>query len=217
MEYPPGAALSESALRPETGVGRTPIREALQQLAIEGLIQIIPRKGTFVQPLQLDDIRKIYELRLEIEGLGARWAATRATPQEKQEMLTLVASLQGNLPGGGADLDAQFHALIAQASHNPYLKELHSRLYALSLRLLRLANQVIDEADLRTARPEYEAIVDAICSGQGELAEELLRGHIRKYPGRIVAYLTQFDADAPAIQLGDEHAKADQGSHDLAR
>lgn len=72
-----GDELKEKNIGDELGVSRTPVREALRQLELEGLVSIIPNKGAFVEGVSTDDIRDIYEIRALLEGLCARWAATR--------------------------------------------------------------------------------------------------------------------------------------------
>ncbi len=212
MEYPPGAALSEATLRVETGIGRTPIREALQRLANEDLVQIFPRKGTFVKPLQLSDIRHVYELRLELEGLAGRWAASRITPQQMEQMHALLAKVRdpGTCDFDATSFDAQFHALIGEASHNPYLQDMLSRLYVQSMRLLHLTNQSIGTEELLEARPEYAAIVEAVCSNESERAEQLLRQHVQRYTGRILGYLMRLES-APAPSRDETALPAEGG------
>ena len=73
-----GDELKEKNIGDELGVSRTPVREALRQLELEGLVSIIPNKGAFVEGVSTDDIRDIYEIRALLEGLCARWAATRS-------------------------------------------------------------------------------------------------------------------------------------------
>ena len=73
-KYMPGDELKEKNIGDELGVSRTPVREALRQLELEGLISIIPNKGAFVEGVSLDDVRDIYEIRALLEGLCAKWA-----------------------------------------------------------------------------------------------------------------------------------------------
>lgn len=76
-----GDELKEKNIGDELGVSRTPVREALRQLELEGLVSIIPNKGAFVEGVSTDDIRDIYEIRALLEGLCARWAATRISDE----------------------------------------------------------------------------------------------------------------------------------------
>lgn len=85
-----GDELKEKNIGDELGVSRTPVREALRQLELEGLVSIIPNKGAFVEGVSTDDIRDIYEIRALLEGLCARWAATRISDE-------LMAAMEENI------------------------------------------------------------------------------------------------------------------------
>lgn len=85
-----GDELKEKNIGDELGVSRTPVREALRQLELEGLVSIIPNKGAFVEGVSTDDIRDIYEIRALLEGLCARWAATRISDE-------LMATMEENI------------------------------------------------------------------------------------------------------------------------
>lgn len=85
-----GDELKEKNIGDELGVSRTPVREALRQLELEGLVSIIPNKGAFVEGVSTDDIRDIYEIRALLEGLCARWAATRISDE-------MMAAMEENI------------------------------------------------------------------------------------------------------------------------
>jgi DNA-binding GntR family transcriptional regulator len=78
--------LKEIRIGKELGVSRTPVREALRQLELEGLVQIIPNRGAFVTGIQENDVRDIYAIRALLEGLCARWATERITPEQLEAM-----------------------------------------------------------------------------------------------------------------------------------
>jgi DNA-binding GntR family transcriptional regulator len=82
LELPPGSAIHETALAEELQLGRTPIREALKLLQAEQLVTTVPRRGMFVSSISITDLQQIAEVRMQLEGLAARLAAQRATPEE---------------------------------------------------------------------------------------------------------------------------------------
>lgn len=98
----PGMKLQEDALAERLGVSRTPIREALSRLAHEGLVTMVPRRGTFVVDLTQEDIVDLYEVREAIEGMAARLAARRRTAEQLRQMQAAFAPFRGGAGRGGA-------------------------------------------------------------------------------------------------------------------
>jgi DNA-binding GntR family transcriptional regulator len=128
LELPPASLLNEADLMTELDLGRTPIREALQRLALENLVVILPRRGTIVADLNMSDLQKIFEIRLELEAYAVRLAAERATPAQIVEMELLFANCDEFIQQGDYDqligLDHQAHRLLAQAAHpDPVLEQ----------------------------------------------------------------------------------------------
>ena len=85
-EFAPGERLMEISLANRLGVSRTPVREALRQLELEGLVRIIPNRGAFVEGITKEDVKDIYEIRARLEGLCAKWAADRITKDQIAEL-----------------------------------------------------------------------------------------------------------------------------------
>lgn len=119
----PGELLVEKILVEMTGIGRTPVREAVQRLAAEGLIRILPRKGLMVTPLRRTDLTKALEARKVLQRMLAVKAADRATPEQRQALQVLATQIDA----AGVDLeeflrlDARLHDLLGAASHNHFL------------------------------------------------------------------------------------------------
>src|SRR4029077_16175561 len=86
LELPPGAAVREAEVARRLGVGRTPVREALQRLAMNYLVELVPGRGAFVTPVSLPDLVKITEIRVGLEGFAAASAAARASTAERQAL-----------------------------------------------------------------------------------------------------------------------------------
>ena len=95
LELAPGAVVSERELMERLGLGRTPIREALRTLAQEKLVEVYPRRGIFVSPVDVGDLAALSEARIALEGFAARLAAERATPADRE----LARALLDELPG----------------------------------------------------------------------------------------------------------------------
>jgi DNA-binding GntR family transcriptional regulator len=176
VELLPGTLISEAELMERYQVGRTPLREALQRLAVEGLVTTVPRRGTFVSAVGVEDVRAVYEMRCRLDAFAAELAAERATAQE-------VAEMEQNLREAGAAaeidktlFDQQMHELIARAAHNLYLYETLSRLYALSVRLFNLRHY--QRETFEEMRVELGAVVQAIKSRDPEGAAAAALRHI---------------------------------------
>src|SRR5918912_1805367 len=99
LELPPGAIVNERELMERLGLGRTPIREALRQLAQEKLVEVFPRRGIFFSGVNVRDLASLSEVREQLEPYAARLAAERATAAEREELAELVTELDGIEPG----------------------------------------------------------------------------------------------------------------------
>lgn len=139
LELAPGRMLLDRELTEELGVGRTPIREALQRLAVEGLIVHFPHRGMAVAEITSVGTRDIYEFRSLIDGEAARLAAVRATDGEIAELLRLATELTKHAEGEDVsayvELDRAFYGLLGEACRNLYIAETIPRIFNLHLRL----------------------------------------------------------------------------------
>ncbi|MBE7552022.1 MAG: GntR family transcriptional regulator [Anaerolineales bacterium] len=191
LELPPASLLNESDLMSELRLGRTPIREALQRLALENLVVILPRRGTIVADLNMSDLQKIFEMRLELEIYAVRLAAERATPAEVAEMEALLAKSDEIIQRGDyrqlMQLDHQVHQLLARAAHNEFLEETLERLYTHGLRLWYISLHKVSR--LHEAIAEHREIIAAIRRGDGPRAAEIMRTHITDFQTQLTAAL----------------------------
>ena len=187
LRLAPGALINEATLIDELGLGRTPIREALQRLASEGLIVMRPRRGASVASLNITDLQQIFELRRTLEGYAAGLAAERATPTDLERMHTVLAALEQIGPDADAEahiaIDRAFHRALARAAHNPFLEATLARMYTLSLRLWYLALARI--GPMRESIEDLRAVVDAVARRDSAQAEAALRAHITAFQQRI--------------------------------
>ena len=179
--------LTEIKLSEKMGVSRTPIREALRRLDQEHIIEITP-KGAKVIGITPDDIRDIYEIRLRIEGLAARWAAEKASDEAIAAMKE-VLDLQEfyttkSAPEQLKNTDSRFHELLYAASGSNALLDtlvpLHRRI--VKYRRASLSGQQRAEQSY----DEHRAILQAVVNRDGNEAERLLRRHIENARDNIL-------------------------------
>lgn len=193
LALPPASLLNEAELMAELKLGRTPIREALQRLAYENLVVILPRRGTIVADLNVSDLQKIFEVRLELEICAARLAAGRATSEQLVEMETLFAAAETIIQQGDyhqlIGLDYQVHMLVARAAHNEFLEEILERLYTHVLRLWYVSLHKVDR--LAEAVADHGALIASIKAGDETRAAEIMRAHIMGFQTQFAAVLYQ--------------------------
>src|SRR6201999_2770905 len=132
LRIAPGAPIDEDVLGGELGIGRPPVREAIKRLALENLVTVYPRRGTFASEINITDLAAISDVRVQLEGHAARRAAERLTPEQREQLDAREGS-------GDADalmrLDAQIHRCVYAWSGNAYLQETLERYLNLSLRI----------------------------------------------------------------------------------
>ena len=138
LKLAPGSAISEAELSGHLGIGRTPIREALQRLARERLVTILPRRGIIVSPIDVAAQLRLLEVRRELERLIARSAARRATEAERTRFRLLAAGFEKAAKAGDdvafMRIDRDFNILCSAASHNEFAANAMSLMHALSRR-----------------------------------------------------------------------------------
>ncbi len=189
-EIPPRQHLVEAKIAKEIGTSRTPIREALHSLELEGLIESIPRVGYVVKPINEDEVAEICEIRAAIEGVGARWAMQKA-PQRLIEDLRKNISMseetaaQGD-PKAFVELDAQFHEIIAKLSGSKRLQELGQ---TLRRHMLRYRIQSIYLTDnVSRAIQGHKGILEAMEKGNLEEVNRAIKYHLEQSKKDILRY-----------------------------
>lgn len=188
LVLPPNAVVDEAQLQRELGLGRTPIREALKRLELERLITIIPRRGIFVTPINLTDLQRLYEVRVNLEGLATELAAQRGTAVHWQEMALILDQAVGLDVLSAAQLiaiDEGCHRIIYQAADNQFLQQTLAALFPLSLRLWHVAlSKLGDKKDSIIEYKhivEHQAILAALQKGDAPTAADLMRRHVAAY------------------------------------
>ena len=139
LRIAPGEPIDEDALGAELGIGRTPVREAIKRLALENLVTVFPRRGTFASEINITDLADISDVRTQLEGHAAYRAAQRMSPPLRAELDALLVALARSEGSGDTGelmaLDTAVHRFIHRAAGNPYLEETLGRYLNLSLRI----------------------------------------------------------------------------------
>ncbi len=179
-EYKDGDSLNELRLSKELGVSRTPVREALMQLELEGLVRNIPNKGAVVVGVTEQDTHDIYEIRIRIEGLASKLCAEKITEEELRALEQIVELQEFYLMKNDTDqiwrLDSDFHKIIYDASRSRPLRSTLSNFHNYIKKARDMSMQSEGRAEKCVA--EHKAILDAIKSRDGALAEKLTAEHI---------------------------------------
>lgn len=186
LKLAPGSVIEETRLRTDLELGRTPIREALQRLAHENLVTFVPHRGTFVTDINLTDLHRLTEIRLEMEGYAAELAAQRATEAD----LTAIASLMRELDSmeesdvhGLMRLDQRIHRQVYRSARNPFLQAMLEEVFNLSLRIWFLGLE--RGVHLKEAVEEHRRLLDAIVSHDAARARSVMRDHIAGFEQAI--------------------------------
>jgi DNA-binding GntR family transcriptional regulator len=188
LRLPPGTALREDELMRDLTLGRTPLREAVKRLALEGLVEVRPRSGTYVTDIEATDIVHIAEVRAELEPAAARLAARRMDDRLRAVAAQLDAELEAIEGTFGIDaymrLDERVHHFVWNAAGNPYLVDALERLWALSLRIWHLVLERV--AALPAAVHEQRALLHALVAGDAALAEARMLVHVPAFATEIM-------------------------------
>lgn len=175
--------LRENTIGKELGVSRTPVREALRQLELEGLVTIVPNKGAYVTGITAKDVRDIYTVRSLLEGLCARWATEHITEEQLDELEEIVLLSEFHMKKEGhnnteqiAILDGRFHAVLYEASNSRILGHVLTDFH----RYVQMARKssIVSEERARKSIREHKQILRAIRDKDADLAEQLANEHI---------------------------------------
>ena len=183
----PGDPLAETALAARFGLSRTPVREALQRLAAEGLVERGPRRAFVVRRMSDDALRHLFEALAELEALCASLAALRMTPTDHALLAGILD--RDDLPGSDyAEANIRFHARLRQGAGNAVLVELLEDLDRRSLPW-RNAQFSARQARIATSRAEHRAILAAITARDADRAADRMRAHMGASLGVILEML----------------------------
>ena len=181
-EIPPGTRMMEEEIAENIGVSRTPIREAIRQLEKEGLVTLKPRKGAYVSDIIKKDMQEILEVRENMEGLAAAYAAERMSDEEKDELEQVAKNFIIAVKTGNTEdmifYDTDFHHKIVLGTKNQILIKMVEQLQELVLRFRYLHYDDFKRAELMIE--EHENILLAIKTCDVEGARQAAFSHIEK-------------------------------------
>jgi DNA-binding GntR family transcriptional regulator len=176
----PRERLMEIQLADELGVSRTPIREALRKLELEGFIVMVPRKGAYVADLSFKDIADVFEIRAALEGLAAGLAAERITDEELEEMERYLVEKADAIARNDmerlVEVDTGFHDIIYRASRNERLTSIINNLRE-QIQRFRTMSLAYPGRSKRSLE-EHRNIIEAIQSRDAQLARQVAQEHI---------------------------------------
>jgi DNA-binding GntR family transcriptional regulator len=185
LTIPPGAPINEESLGRELGLGRTPLREAIKRLALENLVAVYPRRGTFVTEINITDLAHISDVRVQLEGHAAYRAAQRLTAAQREELDALVAEIEQ--PRSDADalmgLDARIHRFVYRCAANPYLRNTLEHYLNLSLRIWYLVLGRLPHLFERVH--EHSELLHAIRAGDADGARAIAAEHVATFESEI--------------------------------
>lgn len=198
-QYKPGEWMRQERIAQELGVSQMPVREALKELASEGLIEHVPYRGARVVNISANDVEDIYALRAFLESRAAGLAASQITPEELTELKQLHAEIEEySAPEHLAkyrELNRRFHELIFTASRRDYLIRTLKLLWAAFPTMLmgnypRTASQPLvgrDNVDLI----EHATIIDALKRGNADAAQKAMKEHIESVMRELMGTITK--------------------------
>ncbi len=191
LQIAPGAPIDEDLIGEQLGMGRTPVREAIKRLALENLVTVFPRRGTFASEINITDLAHISDVRLVLEGQAAYRAAQRLTDETRVELNGLLSELDAVERSGDhvalMAVDADVHRFVYRAAGNPYLEETCSRYFNLSLRIWYLALDRLPHVGARVH--EHREVLAAILDGDPERARRVMAEHVETFEREIRSVL----------------------------
>lgn len=201
--FPPGSRLMEIQLATEMGVSRTPVREAIRKLELEGLVVMIPRRGAYVANLSIKDISDVYEIRTALDELAARLAAERINDEELEELQRDLVLFERYAEERDVnkivELDGAFHDVLYRASRNDRLVGIISNLRE-QITSIR-GRSMLYPGRLKKTIDEHREIVDCIAQRDPDKSERAVRRHMEQ-------------AERTLLKLIEEQSEEAQGEKD---
>jgi DNA-binding GntR family transcriptional regulator len=182
QRFAPGERLDIDGIASQLGVSLTPVRNAVETLAGEGLIEVRPRSGTFVASLSIEDVEEVLDLRCALECLAAEKAAARLTDADISKARSLVETLAAPIRDDGdrrthENANSRLHQILIRAAGNRRLAEMYDRLNA-HLVIARLHSGTAWSDRLEQERAEHEQIAGAMARRDPAALRDALRSHI---------------------------------------
>lgn len=184
LELAPGEVVREAELQERLGVGRTPLREALQRLARDQFVEVVPRRGMFVSPIDVGELSTLHETRAVMEPYTARLACARGGQERWDEMRALLDSVDSHLDDEALlAVDRRCHEIVWDAAGNRFLTDTLDMLYAHSNRVWHMYLAAVPRT--REAVDEHRDMLDAFEARDVERAGALVEAHIRSFDDQV--------------------------------
>lgn len=184
LDLAPGDVIREVDLQARLGLGRTPIREALQRLVRDQFVTVIPRRGMFVSRVDVGELGLLYETRAILEPYAMRLACARGHDSHWKEMADVLEQASpDSTPDELIAIDRRCREIVWEAADNRFLTDTLDMLYAQSDRLWHL--YLGDVADLHLMIQEHRDILRALQAGEADTAAELIEAHMRAFDEQI--------------------------------
>ncbi|WP_206808591.1 GntR family transcriptional regulator [Paradesulfitobacterium ferrireducens] len=183
----PKEILSEEALAAELGISRTPLRSALKKLSFEGLVVINPGRNAMVADLSFEDAKKVFTVRIALEPLAAKAAATSIKPEELMDLQEILESQEEAIKMNDYELflqkDYEFHTAVGKYSDNDLLGNFMQTINVHVHRFLILSGTL--KINAQEALREHKEVLAAIKNGDGDTAEKMMKQHVKNVSGRL--------------------------------
>jgi DNA-binding GntR family transcriptional regulator len=205
LYFLPGQYLNEGAICDLLDLGRTPVHQALQRLQLEGLIDIVPRKGVIIQPDSISQIIEFLDARLTVETEIARLAALRATPEDVQDLQAILDHNSESKNGGGeinafVECDHAFHTRISEMSRSRVLGDFAKSLHERCTRSWYL--HLWQTLDTSASDKQHRGILKAIKNRDGEGAAKAMHDHLTNLRDRVTKVQNSTLRVPPHVQHG---------------
>lgn len=189
--YEPGTMLNEAQLAAELGLSRTPVREAVSRLEMDGYVRIIPKKGIYVSDIQLSDVLQIFQARYEMEPVALRMAAPHLPVED---LYALREKFKGDLTDiqNGFRLDTAMHLFIIEHCGNRYIIDMMHKLFDDNMRVVIGSKQ--NQVQIHDARLEHLEIIETLIDKEYEKAALMMQAHIESCRRAALDYFYSIQA-----------------------
>jgi DNA-binding GntR family transcriptional regulator len=189
--FKPGEFLNEASVSATLGIGRTPVHQAIDRLMLEGMLDVMPRRGVIVRPVSLNEVMQIIDVRLLNECPCVRLATERADDDEMAHLTDILSRAEQWMPTRNSEqmmlLDREFHATLARACKNTVLSDILGKLQDRSLRFWFLS--LTAPGHHASVQEQHMAIVDAMKQRDPNGAEQAMRAHIEAFRSNVARHI----------------------------
>ena len=208
----PGERIMEIQLAEELGVSRTPVREAIRNVELEGYVVMMPRRGTYVANMSIRDINEIFEIRTALESLSNGLAAEHITDEELEHLQRLLVIIGGYIKDGNiekiVETDIEFHDLMYHAARNQRLVGIISNLRDQLTRFRTLSMSY--PGRLEATLDEHKAIVEAIANGDRKAASKAAEQHMENSEKTLLKAMDEMKKKNTKAGKGKKKKAADK-------